>query len=139
MHESSLNLDGIQKATDIEKEVPVASPELVKSKEPQPLSLKTADLWHNRVYTVVPPHHDLFAGILPKDQNFSHKYVFLWDDYSSLNVFSDTRWKKVVIYLPKGLKDSHQWIKMMSDVYALPEIPNTWRIEEQPAPPQYVQ
>ena len=142
MSESNLHLNSLQKATDIEKDIPIASPDIVVPgvlEEKEPLSLKTADLWRNKLYTVIPAQHDLSQGITPEDQRFSRKYVFLWDDYSSLNIFSDTRWRKVVIYLPKGLKDSHQLTKMMGDVYALPEVPASWRIEEQPLPPTYVQ
>ena len=139
MNGASLKLESIQKETDIEKEVPISSPDIVKPEDTPSLSLKTADLWRNKLYTVVPHDHDLTTGILPEDQQFSHKYVFLWDDYSSLNVFSDSRWKKVIVYLPANVKESHQFVKMVSDVYALPAIPNTWRIEEQHTPPQYVQ
>jgi hypothetical protein len=139
MSDSSLKLEHIQKETDIEKDVPISPPDIVETEKIPFLSLKTADLWRNKLYTVVPPKHDLTTGILPEDQQFSHKYVFLWDDYSSLNAFSDSRWKKVIVYLPENIKESHQFVKMVSDVYALPAIPNTWRIEEQPTPPQYVQ
>ena len=139
MSDSSLKLEHIQKETDIEKEVPISSPDIVKPEDPSSLSLKTADLWRNKLYTVVPRDHDLTTGILPEDQQFSHKYVFLWDDYSNLNVFSDSRWKKVTVYLPTQVKESYQFVKIVSDVYALPAIPNTWRIEEQHTPPQYVQ
>ena len=139
MSNSSLKLEHIQKETDIEKEVPISPPDIITPADPSSLSLKTADLWRNKVYTVIPKDHDLTTGIVPEDQQFSHKYIFLWDDYSSLNVFSDSRWKKVVVYLPADIKTSPQFVKMMGDVYALPEIPDTWRIEEQPTPPQYVQ
>jgi hypothetical protein len=134
MSKSSLHL-----TTDIEKDVPISPPDILQTEEILSPSLKTADLWRNKLYTVVPPQHDLSKGITPEDQQFHHKYVFLWDDWGSMNAFSDARWKKVCVYLPPEVKNSHQLVKLMSDTYALSSIPSTWRIEEQSSSPQYVQ
>jgi hypothetical protein len=135
MDKASLHLE-----SDIEKEVPILPPDIVVDENiPHNPSVKVADLLHNKLYTVVPKDYDLASGIQPKAQHFNRKYVFLWDDYSSLNVFSDARWKKVTVYLPEGLRNSHSLVKLVGDVYALPEIPPSWHIEEQSSKPRHVE
>jgi hypothetical protein len=136
MDKTSLHLEG-----DMEKDVPILSPDIVSLEEadPQATVVKMADLIHNKLYTVVPKQHDLATGIQPEIQHFNRKYVFLWDDYSSLNIFSDARWKKITVHLPEGLRNSRSLTKLVGDVYALPEIPSSWHIEEQPTPPRHVE
>ena len=104
-----------------------------------PLSLThQSDLYHNLLYTVIPKDLPLNQGILPEDQGFSKKYVFLWDNWNSLVKFDASKWKKVSVKLPKETK-FNSLTRIPSDGFALPVIPNTWKVEEHDLQPRYVE
>ena len=102
------------------------------------LKFKEATLYHNIMYTVVPKDHDLKLGILPEDQGFSKKYVFLWDSYAYLNIFDDTTWKKVLVHIPDEAKHN-MLTRLTGAAFAIPGISNTWELQEQPTEPQYTE
>jgi hypothetical protein len=97
---------------------------------------KTADLYFDKVYTVIPKDMELNQGIFPEDQKFSPKYVFLWDNWRDLVMFPGNKWKKVTVYLPHEVKFS-ELTRIPGNGYGIKYIPNTWKIEEQEFTPQY--
>jgi len=97
-----------------------------------------SDLYHNKVFTVVPKDLPLNQGILPDDQGFSNHYVFIWDNWKSLIPFDDQKWKKVSILLPPHIKFS-SLTRVPADGYGIPFVSNLWPIKEQNNEPQYVQ
>ena len=127
----------LQSGTNLLKKVPI-EPVLPEEELLDDKPLKEANLWRNILYTVVPKDHNLALGILPEDQQFHTKYVFLWDDYTSLVVFSDSKWDKVKVIIPEGTK-RHGLTKLPGDVYAVPTVPNTWPITLQPNRPFHVE
>ena len=88
-----------------------------------------ADLYHDKLYTVVPKDHDVSLGVMPEDQKFSRKYVFLWDTDRALTRFSDLDFKKILIILPKDVRFSTLQ-PLVGGAYTLPHILNTWSVEE---------
>jgi hypothetical protein len=134
------NLELVQ--SDITKRVPTEEPEIVTERELQqdadPLQ-KSADLYHNKLFTVLPKNHDPKLGVLPEDQGFSRKYVFLWDTYRDLVVFPEDKWKRYLVEVPPEVKHNGQLTKLPGNAYALPQIPNTWNIEEQKMVTRYVE
>jgi hypothetical protein len=95
-----------------------------------------SDLYHDKLFTVIPKDLPLNQGILPEDQRFSKKYVFLWDNYRDLVKFDEGQWKKVSVLLPHNIK-FNELTRIPADGYGLPFIPNTWQIEEYTSQPQY--
>ena len=96
-----------------------------------------ADLYHDKVFTVIPKDADEKLGIFPEDQGFSDKRVFVWDNYQSLLKFSDEDWKKFEVTLPPGSRH-HLLTPLVGGAYTLKMIPNTWKLEEQKSRPRYI-
>lgn len=129
--------------SELEKEIPLEEPEVLTLKELEKdtqltSSLKFADLYHNKLFTVVPKEHNIHLGILPEDQGFSKRHVFLWDNYSVIpQKFDD--WKHVLVKIPKDVKHGGAMLKMVGGTYAVPCVYNTWEIEEIKTPPKFVE
>ena len=127
----------LQSGTNLLKKVPAehVSPE---EELPEAKPSKEANLWRNILYTVVPKDHNLSLGILPEDQQFHTNYVFLWDDYTSLVVFPESKWDKVKVIIPDSVK--HNGLtKLPGDAYAVHTVPNTWPMSLQPNRPFHVE
>jgi len=137
--------------SDMQKDVPISSPEIVTpediSNDNQSLQeenliddsiiQKEADLYNDILYTVVPIFHNASLGILPEDQGFNPKYVFLWGNPTSLTNFSTKEWKMVEIRLPENIK--HKALTaLVGGAYALPYIPNVWDMKELKHVPLYI-
>jgi len=115
--------------------------ELLQNRKAAELHLsleKISDLYHDKLFTVVPKDMGIDQGILPEDQKFSSKYVLLWDSWRDLISFQADQWKKVSVQLPKNAKFTIL-NRVPGNGYALSHVPNTWPIEEQSTPPQFVE
>ena len=134
---NDLKLRSFRNDAELEKDVPVAPPEVV-TKDDLRLEEKHATMYQNRLYTVVPKQHNLSLGILPEDQGFSSKVVILWDTYRDLVLFDEEIWRKVMVELPEAVKRT-DLVKWPGAAYALPSVPNTWRITDEPTTPRYVE
>jgi len=99
---------------------------------------KTSDLYHNKLYTVIPRGVNIKLGIFPDDQGFSKKAVLLWDNARELIRFSQEKFKMLEVIIPDDVKHK-ELHKVLNAVYSLPFISNKWQIEEIKDPPQYVQ
>ena len=99
---------------------------------------KTSDLYHNKLYTVIPRSVDIKLGIFPDDQGFSKKSVLLWDNARDLIRFSEEKFKMLEVIIPDDVKHT-DLRSVLNAVYSLPFISNKWQIEEISSPPQYIQ
>lgn len=97
-----------------------------------------SDLYHNKLFTVVPKLYDFRVDITPDLQNFSDKYVFLWDTWNELKSFNANKWKILEVYLPKGTK-FQELGKVGTTAYSLPKIPKEWPMKETSSRPEFVQ
>ncbi|MCK9542634.1 MAG: hypothetical protein M0R03_11465 [Novosphingobium sp.] len=98
---------------------------------------KTADLYNNILYTVVPVDMALEFGIYPSDQKFHKSYVLLWDTFLDLNTFDDDKWKKLKVEIPEEDKHNHNLVRILANAYGVNFIPNSWKLEEQKINPLY--
>lgn len=126
------------KLSDIEKDVPVKEVQELLEKKTSDLKLQS-DLYHHIAYTVVAKDCNIKLGIIPEDQKFSRRYVFVWDDYNNLIRFSSDDWKIIKVTIPKDEKRNALSPVGGVGIYAVRKIPNTWGIEEQKDKPLYVE
>ena len=135
---------------DLEKQMPLESVEHVESPTALPnavtmpdltlsqTNVKTADLYHGYLYTVVPKEFDVDAeDITPEVQDFHPRKVWLWDSYDSLFKFDESIWQKIVVKVPKEAL-GQQLFKETGDVYSISKVPVGWA-KLQPTPPAYVE
>lgn len=133
---------------DLEKQMPIESVEHVESPTPLPNAvtmpdltlsqIKTADLYHGYLYTVVPKDFEIdSADITPGVQDFHPRKVWLWDNYDSLFKFNTSIWQKIVVKVPKDAL-GHRIFKETGDVYSIDVVPVGWS-KKQPNQPQYVE
>jgi len=108
--------------TEIKKEID----SIVENREQEDISIKESSLYRNRMYTVIPKDYDFNLGIFPSIQQFSHKYIFLWDNPRSLLRFSPEEWMVISIDIP--ILEKRNLINIGSGVYAISEIPSTWKM-----------
>jgi len=97
-----------------------------------------ADLYHNILFTVVPKLYNFDRDITPELQNFSSKYVFLWDTWDEIKTFDASKWKALKVFLPKDVKFKELG-KVGTTGYSLPKVPKEWPMEEVNTKPPYVQ
>ena len=141
-----LTFKNTRKLSDITKSIPGESGEqfetdalLDKSVALKDVKLQTqADLYHGTLYTVAPKNYDMSIDLTPDIQEFNHKFVYLWDDYSSLVKFSPDVWVKLKVVLPSKDLMGTRIFKTVSDVYTINSIPKTW-LSEQELNPRYVE
>jgi len=99
---------------------------------------KKADLYHNKLFTVVPLNVDVKLGVFPDDQGFSKKAIILWDSAKDLLRFPEDKYKTLEVKIPDDIK-RHTLRKLVGSAYTLPYLSNQWEIREISALPKYVQ
>jgi hypothetical protein len=152
MNDQPLAFSSHEGQGDLEKQMPLESVEHVESPTPlpnavqmpdltlsqPPMPLKTADLYHGYLYTVVPKEFDIDAAdITPEVQDFHPRKVWLWDTYEGLFNFDESLWKKIVVKIPREAL-GYQIFKETGDVYSISKVPVGWS-KLQPTPPAYVE
>jgi predicted RNA-binding Zn-ribbon protein involved in translation (DUF1610 family) len=111
----------------------------VSAQKPDLSLTHTGGVYSKKVYTVVPKDHNPALGVLPEDQGFSPKYVFLWDNFKSLLKFSEQKWKMLEINYSHHPEVQRDFIPIGPGAFTLTSVPNTWGISELNQPPIYVQ
>ncbi len=94
-------------------------------------SLKFADMYYDRFFTVVPKDFDFTLGIFPEDQKFNSKYVLVWDSWNDLIMFRDM--KKLQFILPH--KERFSNLVKIGNGFALPYISRDWKLKICPTSP----
>lgn len=142
----SIKFDDVTKESGIEKDIPGESAGEVTTKKPLPDSIDihdvkliaTADMYHGVLYTVAPKDFKITSDLTSDIQGFDKKYVYLWDDYSSLFKFKEDIWKKLRVMLPSKDILGQTVFKSVGDVYITTSVPSDW-LREQPLSPTYVE
>jgi hypothetical protein len=149
MSEQPLTFASHEGHSDLEKQVPVQSVEHVESPVELPTTMDMsdlvmskrqvqADLYHGKLFSVVPKEFDVQKqDITPDVQDFHPRKVLLWDNYDSLFKFDESVWQKIVVLVPRDAL-GHRLFKETGDVYTIDIIPVGWA-QPQPNPPQYVE
>jgi hypothetical protein len=109
--------------SDFEKEIPCE----IDIVDGEDLS-KSAELYNNILYSVIPKNHNINLGIFPEDQGFSSRHIILWSSLRDIPQLFDTEFKVVSIKIPPEIKK--QYLKpLRSGVYSLSSISNTAKIK----------
>lgn len=113
----------LENNSNIEKEVP-----LEEVKEDESLE-KTADLYFNILYTVIPKDFNIKNGVLASDQGFNKKYIVMWGSGKNLVQFDPEKWRRIAVQLPDNVKFGSLQ-KIQGDTYGLRFISREWILDD---------
>ena len=113
----------LENNSNIEKEIP-----LEEIKEDNDIE-KTADLYFNILYTVIPKDFDPKYGVLASDQGFNKKYVVMWGSGKDLVQFDPDKWRRIAVQLPNNVRFGSLQ-KIQGDTYGLRFIAREWILDD---------